>query len=141
MTQMKTAELQGAALDWAAAKALGYLDGTDARGEPCWMDGERLIESKHKFRPSADWSYGGPLIKAHSIGFKLIEDDWLAIYDERAGYGKGEFGPTHLIAACRAIVTARLGETVEIPADLLIQNSRFSNISATTPPQPSKYGH
>ncbi len=29
------------------------------------------------------------------------------------------YGDTYLIAACRAIVTAKLGETVNVPAELI----------------------
>lgn len=117
MIEVKTDELVGAALDWAVAKALGYYDGEDAYHNPAWMHGGRYIASKHMFCPSTDWSQGGPLIEKYNLAFRVRHYEVDALYD---AYSKTyvAIGRTHLVAACRAIVYARLGEVVKIPQEL-----------------------
>jgi hypothetical protein len=49
---------------------------------------------------------------------KFPQSQWLAkAYDDEWCRGKSE-GPTALIAICRAVVTLKLGKTVEIPEEL-----------------------
>lgn len=78
-----------------------------------------------RFEPSTDWSQVGPLIGMYLIEFSV--DDHTDIV--RASmfcwrdYGKSHRtrwseGETHLIAACRAIVSAHLGDSVDVPAEL-----------------------
>lgn len=74
-----------------------------------------------KYRPSTDWKFGGPLIEQHQI--ELVWDGvdgkalwWKATHQDIAQFQMGE---TPLIAACRAIVAARLGEVVNVPAELV----------------------
>ncbi|MNN97528.1 hypothetical protein D3C81_2167110 [compost metagenome] len=47
-----------------------------------------------------------------TIGAALCDENGMYIGDRVV------FGPTHLIAACRAIVAAHLGEVVSVPAEL-----------------------
>ena len=108
---VKTSELIGEALDWMIAKVEGRLSqDTTGRG--------RGLCKPYCYSPSTLWIQGGPLIEKYNIGFGLYEDCILAItgHNEFAG---SAYGKTHLIAACRAIVHAKLGETVSIPAELL----------------------
>lgn len=135
MVEVKTAELEGAALDWAVAKADGlkadihkapvYRYEQNAKGEPVRIrDGSRefLGVGPNMWSPSVNWSQGGPLIDEHKIEFRYVSDDIVrAVLATGAAfiptpYGTGE---THLIAACRAIVAAKLGDTVSIPTELL----------------------
>lgn len=76
--------------------------------------------------PSADWSQGGPLIEKHRMDFTFDRDGLVFAYlcDENgielpSSHKWEAFGPTHLIAACRAIVAAHLGEVVSVPAELV----------------------
>ena len=124
MIEVNTAELSGSALDWAVAKAQGYCEGQDAYCDPAWMNGDKFIQTRRKYRPSTDWSQGGPLIEKNEI----------TIYPPRhmvraaEGWGAQFYivnsqkiirGQTPLIAACRAIVAAKLGETVSVPDELV----------------------
>lgn len=117
MVKIKTAELEGAALDWAVADALGYSEGTDAWCDPAWMDGDKFIQSKNKFRPSTDWSQGGGLISIYRVSIIYCDEecDPCAWTDDTSAW----HGPTHLIAACRAIVASKLGDVVEVPGELV----------------------
>lgn len=99
---MKTAELTGAALDWAVAKC-HFVKGTAAS----------LIKSE--VRPySTDWAHGGPIIEREKITLEWTGENWCAYirHDEE------EFGITPLIAAMRCYVASKLGDTIEIPEEL-----------------------
>lgn len=128
MKKVKIAELSGPPLDWAVAKCEGFevysyipLD----------------LEYVHKFRPSTDWSQGGPIIEREKIGIYYYEcpqnpevskqTPWLSKlpYPENwRAYSKLFSpvyfdGPTPLIAALRCYVTSKLGDEIEILKELL----------------------
>ena len=93
MTKIKTSELQGAALDWAVAEATGEQ----------W--------SHH----STDWRQGGRLVEYFKVG--LAPDAggvWWAVVFAGGVATSHERGPTPLIAACRAIVAAKLGDEADV---------------------------
>ena len=117
----KTAELTGAALDWAVAKCLPddeylfdphpYLP--DENGQP------------HYFKPSTDWTLSGPIIER-----ERIEWQWLPSSHKAHQYGARKpshggmnrtfcmDGPNVLVAAMRCYVASRLGDEVEVPEEL-----------------------
>lgn len=129
--KIKTSELEGAALDWSVAKACGVGVALDVEfGAPTGV--VRLAGSANLWRPSTDWGQGGPLIeKQIKAGFEIapINAGKVACSnytDEGIPYSGNwdtpeirEHGDTPLIAACRAIVAAKLGDTVDIPEELL----------------------
>jgi hypothetical protein len=108
MTTHKTADLEGALLDAAVARAEGRGLLFDFRGEPaqCFVDGVL-------YSPSTDWSLGGPIVQRERIELLRSGPGWCA----QVGSSKGavEDGHTPLIAAMRAYVASRFGETVELP--------------------------
>lgn len=115
---MKTADLKGAALDWAVAKCEGWSD----EGLASIASGDEYPE--HAF--STDWSQGGPIIEREDISIvKLIGALWGAttcpvhqIYQDRTeAYFQGS-GLTPLIAAMRCFVVSKLGDEVELPEEL-----------------------
>lgn len=118
MIEVKTAELGGAALDWAAAEAIGAVHKPGHVIEfpdECpfsWVMG--------LFVPSSDWRHGGPLIAEYgkSIGMELRISENSASFLQ-SGMRVGYTASTVLIAACRAIVAARIGDTIAVPAELL----------------------
>jgi hypothetical protein len=99
--KVKTSELQGAALNWAVAKAIG--------------------EYKPVAVPnySTDWAQGGPIIEREeltlschwqrSYALKLLADE------KRVVQGNG---PTPLIAAMRCYVASKLGDEIDVPNEL-----------------------
>jgi hypothetical protein len=99
---MKTSELEGTALDWAVAKAIG--------------------EYKPVAVPnySTSWAQGGPIIELERICLRDTGEDgdlmWEAD-DQRDAVGKYR-GPTPLIAAMRCYVASVLGDEVEVPDSL-----------------------
>lgn len=133
MIEVKTAELAGPALDWAVAEAEGiqrFVMGNDWPGNSAVDDAAdrdrvvicnligRLVVARggwsDEWKPSASWAQGGPLIDKHRMSFWGGENYVYAVCAGGEGYGL-----THLIAACRAIVAAKLGDTVRVPAALL----------------------
>ena len=135
IVEVKTAELIGAVLDWAVAVVLEreYGEGRVVKvcrveaTFPAWIERENSPGSApyyHRFSPSTDWSQGGPLIDKMG-GFELKV--WLESTPEtkcEAHIHSYEgnwivFGPTPLIAAMRCLVAAKLGDTVQVPKELL----------------------
>ena len=114
----RTSDLEGAALDWAVAKALGvavqydrmnkwYETSNPAYAEPC--DGPIV------FSPSADWEQGGPIIEREGITLRnyIMGDQWDAELEPNL-----ESGPTPLVAAMRCYVASKLGDEITIPEEL-----------------------
>jgi hypothetical protein len=101
---MKTNELTGAALDWAVAKCEGTLHD------------DRSVSDY--FQPSVDWEQGGAIIESEIIGLD---------YDAAEGWQARDFdtqqitatGKTLLIAAMRCYVASKLGDDIDVPAELL----------------------
>lgn len=140
MVEVKTAELSGAALDWAVAEAEGvqrFVMGDDWPGNSVVADAAdrdrvvicnlvgRLVVSRGgwngQWTPSTDWSQGGPLIESHFVKLEPQGAAWKAGTDLRIGgtpYVEAT-GPVALCAAMRAIVVAKLGDVVQVPAELV----------------------
>lgn len=122
MIEVKTSELIRRALDWAVAKGLGFeYRKTGEYGTAHWLhqgSGGNSVMPRY----SNDWAKTGPLIDKYLIDLTVEHPSMIcaALCDENGMYidDKVSFGDTHLIAACRAIVAARLGDTVQIPDEL-----------------------
>lgn len=116
---VKTSELNGNALDWAVAKAVCddvriNIKGFDAV-EASWCKGW------HSWNPTDAWSQCGPLIDDYSIeltfnGSPENINYWCAYC---YGHMRYETGSTPIIAICRAIVAAELGDSVDVPEELV----------------------
>lgn len=110
---MKTSELTGHALNWAVCVAeYGY--GADYKTN----------------RYSTDWAFGGPIIDREDIALSPLPDGlWRAYAADGtmlAPHGVEVFhwkrkqqGYSPLIAAMRCYVASKLGDDIEIPAELL----------------------
>lgn len=140
MIEVKTADLIGPALDWAVAKAQGWLMvrvPTDIDGN---FGGEVLappdFSSDFKFpnrgrvgaafflrRWSTDWAHGGPLIEKYRVNIHHhtnFDSCQAECKDQRGSFIRPvQTAYTPLVAACRAIVAANLGDTVQVPKELL----------------------
>jgi hypothetical protein len=111
--KIRTATLIGPALNWAVAKCEGYQNQ--------WLPGVPNSDNQY----STDWGQGGPVIGREGIsttdqhGCRGMER-WLAsLYLPDDNGLIMQWGPTHLIAAMRCLVNAKLGDMVEIPEELL----------------------
>ena len=99
---MKTSELTGAALDWAVAN--------------CEYFPVRYGFDDNCPEYSTNWAQGGPIIEREGINLKRVTD---ALWEATIMGEWTEDGPTPLIAAMRCYVGSRLGNEVEIPAELM----------------------
>lgn len=105
-------ELSGAALDWAVAKAEGYIDDCNS-----WLYEASLEEVfDGTYKPSTDWSLGGPIIQENRIRLDCSWNpgpfDATCKIDGVTGWVKGS---AMLVAAMRCFVTAKIGDEIEIP--------------------------
>ena len=115
---MKTSELTGAALDWAVAKCEGERIKWDA-DEEAFIYYDREEGGDRTWSPSTDWAQGGPSIEREGItvsyGSPVVGLEWMAC---DRGSTHIQHGPTYLIAAMRCYVASKLGDTVDVPAEL-----------------------
>lgn len=120
---VKTSELIGPALDWAVAKCEGYVIEWDDVFEDYWLEhGDVRHTRLGNFAPSTHWAQGGPIIEREGIGVnKTVLNGWIAEYDcaLTPETEHTQLGQTTLIAAMRCFVKSKLGDTVEIPEELL----------------------
>ncbi|PZQ35070.1 MAG: DUF2591 domain-containing protein, partial [Pseudomonas putida] len=83
----------------------------------------QAIEHTKRYNPWEDWALGGELIEKYAAmvrGFPNQMYQTLAIARVRiSGALAWRSGKTPLIALCRAIVAAKLGDTVQAPKELM----------------------
>lgn len=116
--KVKTSELSGVQLDVAVALAL-EMTGGDLRvrgGYGCsYYNGSGL----KTFSPSTEWSQCGPLRDTFDVGIEPGVSDGLCYAYVPGRALDGSYGETALIAICRAVVAAKLGDEVDIPDELM----------------------
>jgi hypothetical protein len=109
---MKTAELTGAALDWAVAKCentLGhYVQPNEKRNTTKW----EVTPTTRRY--STNWAQGGPIIERELL---LLRPHGLSWECSMGGINWIK-GTTPLEAAMRCYVASKLGDTVDIPKEL-----------------------
>lgn len=119
MIEVKVAELSGKALDWAVAQAEGIPVKFNQPDDMWPLHTSELMSNVPRY--STDWSQGGTLIDKHKIEFAFVRGK-LGAFITSSAYERDDpdaFGPDHLVAAMRAIVAAKLGDTVSVPAELV----------------------
>lgn len=135
MIKVKVSELSGAALDWAVARAGGYAwqleRGAYGSGFHVVVKlPEPSIDRQVVLKPSSDWAQGGPLIEKYRVDLSSPPSDTSqAGWDARVDDGHlllWANGSNALIAACRAIVAAKFGAEIEVPAELMEQSDAAS---------------
>jgi hypothetical protein len=137
LVDVATKDLSGAALDWV----VGVIEGATplADGRLQWVVGGYEVDYtpgqvnnpymlQHRgygYCPSTEWRIGGPLIEKYRVDLHyphgLPGRGWWA----QAGTHSQDnpltaMDATPLIAACRAIVAAKLGDIVKVPACLVL---------------------
>lgn len=126
--KIKTEALTGPALDWAVAKCEELLYLWDTRTDPPHPAYKKNNEHEvwGYYAPSTSWQEGGPIIEREEIGIRRNAPcsdgrQWEAsgsITAKGAGYRWG-YGPTPLIAAMRCYVASKMGDTIDIPEELV----------------------
>lgn len=96
MKKIKVSEATERQIDWLTAWCTGVS----------W---DVAFKGHYTYKPSTDWSQGGPIIEREKMGVFPTHDGWAAGMQS---------GPTPLIAAMRCYVANKLGDEVEIPKEL-----------------------
>lgn len=140
--EVRAAELIGPALDWATFCAIyegmeptiHVIEETTVERKPFIkpINFPRAVHLSYSgaygvevpWHPSTDWECGGPLIQKFGCDLNCLapENAWEAnCWDSTIPQPDLHIceGTSPLIAACRAIVRAKLGENVQVPAELL----------------------
>lgn len=120
MALVKVSDLSGACLDWAVAQC-------EARSEKEKEENFNLPCLVSHFKPSSDWSQGGPIIEREGINCRKVEDNtWRAEFAKTKLKADGKAyaylcrkGSSLLTAAMRCYAASKLGDSVELPDDLL----------------------
>ena len=115
MAIIKTSELTGNALDWAVATA-----------EVLFFARLEIENKLRTYSPSTDWSQGGPIIEREKIGlifqyYDFTKDEpWLSsLHGVTRSMNVYRSGVTPLIAAMRCYVASKLGDSVNIPDEIV----------------------
>jgi len=129
--KIKTSELIGPALDWAAATCEGYvnlhrreLKGYEvpttvlAMSRPDggfeWVEFDNLDYNR-------DWGRCGPIIEREGIDLSKgwhAPGTWTAWPNHMNQTPEPMHGPTPLIAAMRCYVASKMGDEIEVPEEL-----------------------
>lgn len=130
LIEVRVSNLTGAALDWAVAQAEGISTimlspPKEERPKPFALFGSLALsvggEDQSSYTPSSCWHCGGPLIDKHRGSVHsypgMVGD--AAYSGGPEGAGIWCYGPTALIAFCRGLVRYKLGETVQVPKELM----------------------
>ncbi|MRT61516.1 DUF2591 domain-containing protein [Pseudomonas sp. CAH-1] len=129
LIEVKTADLVGEALGWA----VGMAEGLELELEPPHYNTSWRVFARHRytvteqakrFNPWEDWALGGPLLDKHCKGFGMLQDGTESryrafAYNRSSGFSRLAGGPTILVAGCRAIVALNIGDTVQVPKELM----------------------
>lgn len=117
MMKIRVSEASGAVLDWLVENAdlRGRLENTEQRASIT----NRNIRLRHEWSPSVNWAQGGPIIERHPIQVGLDYRTETFVAFSQNGVSQVSFGPTPLIAAMRCYVASKLGDTVEVPEELV----------------------
>lgn len=114
MPKIKTSELTGPALDWAASVANGMDVYIPAYAETPWV-AVRSSTGIYRAALTTDWAQGGPIIERERLEFRQARTGMFASYPG----GQTWFGQTHLEAAMRCFVASKLGDEVDVPEELV----------------------
>jgi hypothetical protein len=120
---MKTAELEGALLDYWVARSMPTKNSTTIRESSWGVKGCYVLDPDTNewkfFAPSRRWADGGPIIERERIAIVPTGNGWTGCYtngslslDLDATATVQQDGPTPLIAAMRAYVALKFGEKV-----------------------------
>jgi hypothetical protein len=123
--KIKTAELTGAALNWAVAMCEGwkYTTARDNTGQYPWLVKHGKDIDPKQYRPSSNWMQGGPIIEREGISVALERGEPWAAWSKAAFRDDAEafgYGETPLVAAMRCHVASKMGDEIEVPEEITL---------------------
>ena len=118
MKTIEVAKATGITLNWMVAKCEGKVVNQRHRAYQGLIKG---MWGAIRYKPSTDWSQGGPIIGRERISLDQFKGHPCRAYlGTPVRYEHAMFAPEGepLIAAMRCYVASKLGERVEVPEDL-----------------------
>lgn len=122
MKQINVAEATELQLDWLVARIEGVVGDDGLPKLFRWTGSGRLsVRSEPRsdsglYDPSTNWARGGPIKERERISTDWDSGTWNASSDKTPCYFSA---PSELVAAMRAHVYSKLGDTAEVPEELL----------------------
>ena len=120
--KIKTEDLDGIQLDYAAAVATGQQVDFEADTGCLWFE-ERDVW--FAWSPSTEWAQCGPMMDRFSIScYKSVDSvsgevfHWVGVNELVTRHRRGLIAHNPRVAICRAVVFAKLGHEVDIPDEL-----------------------
>lgn len=117
-TNARSDSLIGPALDWAVGLAVSHhIKIVDGRVENDYLGGD--------FNPSVNWCWGGPIMEKEGIfpvptNYRGNDNTKFMAHPNTTVRPRAEAcGPTPLIAAMRCLVMHLIGDTIDIPSELV----------------------
>lgn len=115
--KIKVNETEGIVLNWLVCVAEGNKPVINPQRFRSIIYGRFDSELGYAIKNySTGWEQGGPIIEREKISTGYFPDGWQA--QNWQGAHNTQSGPTPLIAAMRCYVTSKLGDEVEVPAEL-----------------------
>jgi len=134
MIEVKLADLEGRALDWAVAQVTGVaVKLCPPHNGTYWR--VSLADRGYAYRPSTDWNQGGPLVDKYAKSFGMVDSSEpprfraFARDNSPEGFCRIAGGATILQAFCRALVRLHRGDEVMIPEVLVLFAEGAANAS------------
>lgn len=122
MQVIKVSEASEAALDWLVAKCEG--EGIRVEGGKVRFALSQFTDDCDLYSPSTDWGQGGPIINQLMAQGAEMRQGGPSAGNQRCWFKLDtqilySHGPTPLVAAMRGYVASKLGDTVEVPEELI----------------------
>ena len=125
LIEVKLDDLEGRALDWMVAQVAGVaVKLTPPHNGTYWRVFQ--VSRGYAYRPSTDWSQGGPLMDKYGKSFGMVDSSEpprfraFARKDGPEGFCRIAGGATILQAFCRALVRLHRGDLVMVPEVLVL---------------------
>ncbi|MDD2133324.1 phage protein NinX family protein [Pseudomonas kurunegalensis] len=121
LIEVRVSNLSDEALGWAVGRAEGldvYLEPPGYNGVPWRVFARyqgRAIEHTKRYNPCEDWALAGLLLDKHCISLIYAFEE----YEALIGMTGSGYHPSPTVAVCRAIVAHKLGDTVQVPKELM----------------------
>jgi hypothetical protein len=121
--KVKTTELTGVELNYAVAIAEGERAELNYGDVVTWKT-VAFNEYRFIWKPSTEWSQGGPIIQRENINVFMDDERWAAYASHSlpmnfyGGDSEYDIG-SPLVAAMRCYVASKLGEEVDIPDEFI----------------------
>ncbi|WP_049696066.1 phage protein NinX family protein [Pseudomonas fulva] len=120
LIEVKTEDLTGEALGWAVGMAEGLALHLEP---PQYGNGWRVFaiyrgeatERCERYNPWEAWALAGLLLDKHCISLIYAFEE----YEALIGMTGSGYHPSSTMAVCRAIVAVKLGDTVQVPKELI----------------------